>query len=51
MTRMMSFCSSGLFAIAFIANPLQVLEDGEAAVHYFNGEGAYADRNATLCLS
>lgn len=28
-----------------LANPLQVVEDGEAAVAYLSGQGQYADRN------
>ncbi len=28
-----------------LANPLQVVEDGEAAVAYLSGQGIYADRN------
>jgi CheY-like chemotaxis protein len=32
------------FRKASIANSLQVLGDGDAAVHYLNGEGAYANR-------
>ena len=32
------------FRKANIANPLQVVADGEAAVHYLSGQGGYADR-------
>lgn len=32
------------FKKADVRNPLQVLEDGEAAISYLNGTGAYADR-------
>ncbi|BBP03589.1 response regulator [Sulfuriferula plumbiphila] len=28
-----------------LANPLQVMQDGEAAVAYLSGQGQYADRN------
>lgn len=28
-----------------LANPLQVVEDGEAAIAYLSGQGTYADRN------
>ncbi|MDB6121047.1 MAG: two-component system response regulator [Pedosphaera sp.] len=33
------------FKKAHIPNPLQVVTDGEEAIHYFNGEGKYADRH------
>lgn len=33
------------FRKANLENPLQVVNDGEAAIHYLAGEGAYADRN------
>ena len=32
------------FAKAFIANPLQVVRDGEEAVEYLKGEGKYSNR-------
>jgi CheY-like chemotaxis protein len=31
---------------AKIGNPLQVMEDGQQAIDYLSGTGAYADRNA-----
>jgi CheY-like chemotaxis protein len=34
------------FAKAKLANPLQVVGDGDAAVDYLSGAGAYADRSA-----
>jgi CheY-like chemotaxis protein len=34
------------FKMAQIQNPLQVVTDGEEAVHYLRGEGKYADRAA-----
>jgi len=34
------------FARAQIANPLQVVQDGDAAVQYLSGEGVYGDRGA-----
>lgn len=33
------------FRKANLANPLQVVEDGEAAIHYLSGEELYSDRN------
>jgi CheY-like chemotaxis protein len=32
------------FRKANLANPLQVVEDGEAAIHYLSGEELYSDR-------
>jgi len=34
------------FRRANIVNPLQVIADGEAAVHYLSGVGTYADRQS-----
>jgi CheY-like chemotaxis protein len=34
------------FKMAQIQNPLQVVTDGEEAIHYLQGEGRYADREA-----
>lgn len=33
------------FDQAKMANPIQVISDGDAAVSYLNGDGAYADRS------
>jgi CheY-like chemotaxis protein len=33
------------FKVAHIPNPLQVVTDGEEAIHYLQGEGKYTDRN------
>lgn len=33
------------FKRADIRNPLQVVTDGEEAIHYLSGDGKYADRN------
>jgi CheY-like chemotaxis protein len=35
---------------AKIGNPLQVMEDGQQAIDYLSGTGAYADRNAFTWL-
>ena len=32
------------FKMAHIQNPLQVVTDGQEAIHYLRGEGKYADR-------
>ena len=32
------------FAKANVGNPLQIVNDGDAAVHYLAGDGAYGDR-------
>lgn len=34
------------FKMARIQNPLQVVTDGEEAIHYLRGEGRYTDRKA-----
>ena len=34
------------FKMARIQNPLQVVTDGEEAIHYLQGQGRYADRAA-----
>jgi CheY-like chemotaxis protein len=34
------------FKMAHLTNPLQVVTDGEEAVHYLSGHGKYADRDA-----
>ncbi|HSU56100.1 MAG TPA: response regulator [Candidatus Dormibacteraeota bacterium] len=34
------------FKIARVQNPLQVVTDGQEAIHYLRGEGRYADRDA-----
>lgn len=34
------------FRMAHLGIPLQVVTDGEEAIHYLRGEGKYADRNA-----
>ncbi|HEY2083553.1 MAG TPA: response regulator [Verrucomicrobiae bacterium] len=34
------------FKMAHLANPLQVVTDGEEATHYLSGRGKYADRSA-----
>jgi CheY-like chemotaxis protein len=34
------------FKLAQIPNPLQVVTDGQEAVHYLKGEGKYGDRSA-----
>jgi len=34
------------FKMARIQNPLQIVTDGEEAIHYLSGEGKYADRAA-----
>jgi CheY-like chemotaxis protein len=34
------------FKIAHLTNPLQVVTDGEEAMHYLSGHGKYADRDA-----
>lgn len=34
------------FKMAQLQNPLQVVTDGEEAVHYLGGQGKYADRDA-----
>jgi CheY-like chemotaxis protein len=34
------------FKMAHLTNPLQVVTDGEEAVHYLTGRGKYADRDA-----
>ena len=32
------------FKVAHIPNPLQVVTDGEEAIHYLHGDGKYSDR-------
>jgi CheY-like chemotaxis protein len=34
------------FKMANLRNPLQVVTDGQEAIHYLNGEMKYSDRNA-----
>jgi CheY-like chemotaxis protein len=34
------------FKMARIQNPLQIVTDGEEAIHYLSGQGKYADRAA-----
>jgi CheY-like chemotaxis protein len=34
------------FKMAQLENPLQVVTDGEEAVHYLSGQGKYSDRDA-----
>lgn len=38
------FIMQTVFRKVGISNPVQVLKNGEEAIHYLSGEGAYADR-------